>query len=89
MRLKFKNYDLPSSPIWKKIGDICLFTIPVYIPILLSLPLKDVQKMWIVGVLNMLLATIKIITKFTVDENYTGAINVNDDQQHQVNIITS
>jgi len=70
MNLKFKNYDKPDSPIWKKVGDICLFTIPIYTPMLLSLPFTDTQKMWIGGLLNMVLATIKIITKFTSDPDY-------------------
>ena len=70
MILKFSNYGKPSDPKLKLIGDIALYSIPLYLPIILSLPIPDLVKAWLSPLFTAILATIKIITKFTLDPNY-------------------
>jgi hypothetical protein len=70
MTLKLSNYNKPSNPKWALVGNICLYAIPLYIPILLSLPLTDNGKLWVNAISSMVLATVKIISKFTSDSNY-------------------
>jgi hypothetical protein len=70
MNLKFSNYGKPSDPMFKKIGDYCLFAIPLYLPLLASLPLNDNLKLWIGGILGFVLATVKIISKFSINSNF-------------------
>jgi hypothetical protein len=70
MKLKLSNYKKKSDPKWHLIGDICLYSIPLYIAILTPLPLGDNLKLWLIGVLSFVLTTVKIITKYTVDPNF-------------------
>jgi len=70
MKLKLSNYNKPSHPLFKRIGDICLVAIPLYSSILTTLPINDNSKLWILAGLSSALATVKIITKFTLDPNY-------------------
>lgn len=70
MIFKLSNYNKPSHKTFKLIADICIYAIPVYIPIINSFPLSDNTKLWIVNGLTILSATIKLISKFTTDSNY-------------------
>ena len=67
MNISFNNYNKVSNKIAKRIGDICLFSIPIYIPIILELPIKDSIKTWLISSLSFIMATVKIISKFTTD----------------------
>jgi len=78
MNLNFCNYNKPSQPIYRKIGDICLFAIPLYTPIILSLPITDNVKLIVTAITSIVLATVKIISKFSVDSNYMGSVEVKD-----------
>jgi hypothetical protein len=73
MELKLSNYNKPSNKTYRLIGDIALFAIPIYIPIIMSLPISDLIKSWIVASLSFISGTIKIISKFTLDENYVDS----------------
>jgi len=70
MKLKLSNYNKPSDPKWKTIGDICLFAIPIYSGIFASLPIPDPYKIYILAGMDTILGTVKIITKFTIDKNF-------------------
>jgi len=70
MNLKLSNYNKPSHPLFKKIGDVCLVAIPSYSLILTTLPINDNIKLWILAGLSSALATVKIISKFTLDPSY-------------------
>ena len=74
MNLKFSNYNKPSQPLYRNIGDMCLFAIPLYLSILAPLPIDNILKLWIGGGLGFMLATVKIITKFTIDSTYFETI---------------
>jgi hypothetical protein len=70
MNLSLNNYNKPSHPLFKRIGDICLFAIPLYTPIILSLPMTGTIKLMVTIIISTLLATVKIISKFSIDPNY-------------------
>ena len=72
--LKLSNLNKPSDPKWQKIGDIALFAIPIYIPIVMGLPINDLLKSWIMAGLSFVLGTVKIISKFTLDSDYIEPI---------------
>lgn len=65
MNFKLDNYNKPSNKKWKLVGDICLTAIPVYIPIILALPINEEIKLLVNSLCAFILATIKIISNFT------------------------
>jgi hypothetical protein len=70
--LKLSNYNKPSNPKWRKIGDIAIVAIPIYTSIILTLPGLDPNTVtWVNAIGNSILATIKLIGQFTLDPNYT------------------
>jgi hypothetical protein len=86
MNISLNNYNKPSHPLFKRIGDICLFAIPLYSSTLITLPIPDKTKVLVLTILSILLATIKIVTKFTIDPNYKeddnkDAIHSNSDTE--------
>jgi hypothetical protein len=78
MKLQLSNLNKPSEPRWKLVGDIALYAIPIYLPIILSLPISDSAKAWISPLFTAVLATIKILSKFTLDLNYVEDITESD-----------
>ena len=70
MNISINNYNKPSHKTFKLIADIGLFAIPLYIPIIMPLPINDNIKLWIISGLSFLLANIKILSKFSLDTNY-------------------
>jgi hypothetical protein len=76
MNISLNNYNKPSHPLFKRIGDICLVAIPIYAPVILSLPLTGNTKAWVVSIAGGLLATVKLVSKFTVDPSYKDSTEV-------------
>jgi len=70
MNITTNNWTSPSHPLFKKIGDYCIILIPIYTPIIMSSPLTDIHKAWTVSLLSAVLATVKLISKCTIDPNY-------------------
>jgi len=71
MEFKLSNYNKPSHKTFKLIADISIYAIPIYLPIIMTLPVSDNTKLWINTGLSFLSATIKIISKFTADDCVT------------------
>lgn len=70
MELSYDNFNKPSNRKWKKVADILLYTLPLYLTAILALPLSDNLKMWLSFCVTILTVTIKAVTKFTSeDEN--------------------
>jgi len=78
MELQLSNLNKPSDPKWSRIGNIALYAIPLYLPIILSLPISDSTKAWISPLFTAVLATIKIVSKFTLNPNYVEPIEKSD-----------
>ena len=63
-----ENFNKKSNKKWKTVADIILYTLPLYLGAIMSLPISDSLKMWINFGVTIVTVTIKGISKFTVDE---------------------
>lgn len=79
--LALSNYNKPSHPLWQRIGDISIFGIMLYIPIIMSLPIDMTLKLWITNSMTFVSSTIKLISKFTLDPNYGHTDNMESAEQ--------
>lgn len=77
MKLKLSNYNKPSNKTFKLIGDILIYAIPVYIPIIMSSPISETYKSWIIAIMTTISSTVKLISKFTTD-NTGDTVPVNN-----------
>jgi len=68
MNISTKNLNKPSSRKWKKVADILLYTLPLYLTTILALPLSENATLWINFGVTMTIVTLKAFTKFTSDE---------------------
>ena len=68
VKLSHKNLTKPSNRKWKKVADIVLYTLPLYLGAIMALPISDECKMWVNFVVTMIVVTIKGISKFTLEE---------------------
>lgn len=64
MDIRLSNYYKRTPALWKRIGDAALFGIPLLTGAFASIPMDENTKLWIIGVCNVVLAVVKIITKF-------------------------
>ena len=79
--LSISNYNKPSHPIWQRIGDVCIYGIMLYNPIIMSLPISMILKLWITSSMTFVSSTIKLISKFTLDPDYEPQDNMDISQQ--------
>lgn len=77
MTIKTSNLKLPDNPKWKKIGDICIYTLPQLLILIVALPITDNQKVWLQTGTGCFLVIIKAISKFTSDISYDTDITNN------------
>ena len=68
MKLHVDNLKKPSNKKFKLIADMILYTLPLYLGAIMSLPLSDNTKLWINFIVTIVTITIKTISKFTTDE---------------------
>ena len=68
MNISTKNLGRPSHRKWKRIADIFLYTLPLYLTAVLALPLSENTTLWINFGVTMAIVTLKAFTKFTTDE---------------------
>jgi len=66
--ITLENYYKKTPKFWKRIGDTALFGIPLITAAIIPMPIEETTKLWIIGVCDLFLALIKIITKFIGDE---------------------
>lgn len=66
--IRLSNYYKQTPRLWKRIGDTALFGIPLLTAAFASIPMDENVKLWIIGVCNVALALVKIITKFIGDD---------------------
>jgi len=65
--LAVENYYKKTPTFWKRIGDAALLGIPLISTAIVTSPLGDNTKMWAMFICNILLAAVKMITKFIGD----------------------
>jgi hypothetical protein len=62
------NLNKPDHKLLKQIADIALYTLPLYVTVVLGMPISDNTQKWIIVGLNTTVVIFKAITKFTTDE---------------------
>ena len=68
MSIKLSNY-YRRTPKWaKNIGDAALISIPLVSSAIMSAPMDETTKLWMIFVCNILLAVVKFITKLVGEE---------------------
>ena len=68
MNLSKDNLGKPSNKKWKAIADFFLYTLPLYLGAVITLPLSETAKLWITFGATILTVTLKGLTKFTAEE---------------------
>ena len=77
MIFRLSNLDKPSNKRFKAIADFLLYTMPLYLGIILTLPLSDNIKMWINTGFSFIIITLKGLSKFTTNEKPQENVNPN------------
>ncbi len=63
---RISNLNRPSNKKFKRVADILLYLLPLYVPIIAALdPVSPKFSLWAVTVLSTVVVTLKGITKFT------------------------
>ena len=68
MTLRYENYYRRTPRRWKRFGDACLVGIPLISSAIMTAPMDETVKLWVIFACNITLAIAKIITKFIGDE---------------------
>ena len=74
MNIALNNYNRKTPRFWKRIGDTALFGIPFITAAITPMPFEETTKLWVIGVCDLILALIKIVTKFIGDEATDTAV---------------
>ena len=66
MRLALENYHKETPKIWKIIGDVFLYSIPIITTSMMAIPgsIDPAIREWIIWGWSLLSSLIKIITKY-------------------------
>lgn len=62
------NLSKPSNRKWKSIADFFLFTLPLYLGAMMTIPIDEELKLWISFGLTMVVITLKGLSKLTAEE---------------------
>jgi len=65
MSIRIDNLSKPDNTAWKKISDVLLYVLPVYLTTSLTLPIPEQYKFWINYGVTMIIVTLKGLSKFT------------------------
>jgi len=68
MSFNLNNYYRKTPRNWKQIGDACLIGIPLISGALMTAPMDETVKLWLIFGCNIALAIMKMVTKFIGDE---------------------
>ena len=68
MSLSFDNLNKPSNKTFKAVADFFLYTLPLYLGVILALPISEDMKLWINAGVTFVTVTIKGLSKFTSEE---------------------
>ena len=70
--MKLSNYYKKTPPAVKMWGDLMLFAAPLLSGAVMTAPVSETVKLWVVFGLNIVLVIGKILTKFVGDEPIEG-----------------
>ena len=68
MKLSFSNISKPSNKTWKSVSDFFLYSLPLYLGAIMTLPITENQKLWVTFTVTILTITLKGLSKLTSDE---------------------
>jgi len=68
IRLSINNWQQPSEKKFKKIADILLYSLPLYLAAIIASPMDDTLKLWLNFGFTLVIITVKTISKFTKEE---------------------
>lgn len=73
MKASWKNWTDPTPIKIKKIGDMCVYTLPMWQGLIMTSPFGDKTKLWLNFIIGGLLIIAKVITKmFSVYDGHEG-----------------
>lgn len=68
MNFSTDNLNKPSHPVFKRIADYLLYTLPVILTSIMALPISEDAKLWLNFGISVVIVLIKGATKFTAEE---------------------
>lgn len=68
MNLKLENLKKPSNAKWKLLADICLYSLMLINPVIVTAGFDDNTTKWLLFGANLLVVVFKTISKFTSNE---------------------
>jgi len=68
IRLSINNWQQPSEKKFKKIADILLYSLPLYLGAIIAAPMDETLKLWLNFGFTLAIITVKTISKFTKEE---------------------
>jgi len=68
LRLNINNWQQPSEKKFKKIADILLYSLPLYLGAVMASPMDETLKLWVNFGITFVIITVKTISKFTKEE---------------------
>jgi hypothetical protein len=66
---RIENLSKPSNKEWKRVADTLLYTLPLYLGAIMSLPVSETVKLWLNFGVTIITVTIKGVSKFTTEED--------------------
>lgn len=67
-KICISNWNKPTPLFWKRLGDTCIYSLPLLEGVILSSPLNSEAKMWINFALGIVLVSAKAFSKFFAEE---------------------
>jgi hypothetical protein len=68
MSISIDNLSKPSNQNWKRVSNAFLYTMPLYLTTIMSIPISEGLKLWLNFVITILIITLKGFSKFTSEE---------------------
>jgi hypothetical protein len=71
MSIQISNLNKPSNKNWKRVSDIFLYTSPLYLTTIMSIPISEEIKLWLNFGITIFIITLKGFSKFTSEPTGT------------------
>lgn len=72
LNFSIKNLNKKTDPNWKLIADIMLYSLPLVIGVVTTMPVSENVQKWAIVYINVIVIIFKAISKFTEDKTYYG-----------------
>lgn len=69
---KAENLSKPSNKKWKSVADFLLYSLPLYLGAILTLPISEDAKLWANFAITMIVVSVKGLSKFTSEGEING-----------------